>query len=166
MQDLAYREVYAMNPVGARKRCNGPSHPAPVRRQKGAPAGEQGYGGVRSALHEPSSRLSLRGPRAILKTPQGNSCGTARRAPSPCPGPPFAVQSGRTFRMRWEPMVKIIYRDKEWEVKAGMTVRDAILKVGLNPLAVLALREGKLIHENTILREGDVIKLVSVVSGG
>lgn len=63
-------------------------------------------------------------------------------------------------------MVKILYRDREWEVRAGMTVRDAILKVGLNPLAVLALREGKLIHENTILREGDVITLISVVSGG
>ncbi|MGQ9458531.1 MAG: MoaD/ThiS family protein [Anaerolineae bacterium] len=63
-------------------------------------------------------------------------------------------------------MVKILYRDRAWEVRAGMTVRDAILKVGLNPLAVLALREGKLIHENTILREGDVITLIGVVSGG
>lgn len=63
-------------------------------------------------------------------------------------------------------MVKILYRDREWEVRAGMTVRDAILKVGLNPLAVLALRAGKLIHENTVLREGDVITLISVVSGG
>ena len=48
-------------------------------------------------------------------------------------------------------MVKVIFRDKEWELRAGMTVRDAILKVGLNPEAVLAVRDGKLISEATIL---------------
>ncbi len=63
-------------------------------------------------------------------------------------------------------MVKIIFRDKEWELRAGMTVRDAILKVGLDPQAVLAVREGKLINEATILRDGDTIKLIGVISGG
>jgi len=47
-----------------------------------------------------------------------------------------------------------------------MTVRDAIRKVGLDPDAVLALRDGVLINEETILDEGDVVKLVAVVSGG
>jgi len=28
-------------------------------------------------------------------------------------------------------MVKVTFRNKEWELRAGMTVRDAILKVGL-----------------------------------
>ena len=51
-------------------------------------------------------------------------------------------------------MVKLIYRKKVWEVKPGMTVRDAILKTGLKPYAVLAVRDG------------DEIKLVAVVSGG
>jgi sulfur carrier protein ThiS len=63
-------------------------------------------------------------------------------------------------------MVKVIFRDKEWEVRAGMTVRDAILKVGLDPLAVLAVRDGKLINEATIVRDGDTIKLIAVISGG
>ena len=63
-------------------------------------------------------------------------------------------------------MVKVIFRDKEWEVRAGMTVRHAILKVGLDPLAVLAVRDGKLINEATITRQGDEIKLVAVISGG
>ena len=49
-------------------------------------------------------------------------------------------------------MVKVMFRDKEWEVRAGMTVRDAILKVGLDPQAVLPVRDGKLINEATILR--------------
>lgn len=63
-------------------------------------------------------------------------------------------------------MVKVIFRDKEWELRAGMTVRDAILKLGLNPEAVLAVRDGKLINEATILMDGDTVKLIAVVSGG
>ncbi|HNS51608.1 MAG TPA: MoaD/ThiS family protein [Anaerolineae bacterium] len=63
-------------------------------------------------------------------------------------------------------MVKFIYRDKTWDVKAGSTVRDAMLKLGLNPEGVLAMREGRLISEETLTREGDTIKLVAVVSGG
>ncbi len=63
-------------------------------------------------------------------------------------------------------MVKIIYRDKEWELKGGMTVRSAILKAGLDPEAVLAVRDGKLINEETILKNGDIIKLIAVISGG
>lgn len=62
--------------------------------------------------------------------------------------------------------MKIIYRDKEWELPGGMTVRDAIRKVGLDPEAVLATREGKLINDSTILNDEDVVKLVAVISGG
>lgn len=63
-------------------------------------------------------------------------------------------------------MVKLIHRNQEWEVKAGMTIRDAILKAGLNPEAVLAVRDGQLINEDTKIQNGDVIKLIAVVSGG
>ena len=63
-------------------------------------------------------------------------------------------------------MVKVMFRDKEWEVRAGMTALDAILKVGLDPQSVLPVRDGKLINEATILRQGDVIRLVAVISGG
>lgn len=62
--------------------------------------------------------------------------------------------------------VKITLRDKEYEVKAGMTLRHALLKLGLQPEAYLAVRDGKLITEDIILREGDQIKLIAVISGG
>mgnify|MGYP000577911907 FL=1 len=62
--------------------------------------------------------------------------------------------------------MKVIYRDKTWELRGGMTVRDAIRKVGLDPEAVLALRNGVLVNEETILNEDDELKLVAVVSGG
>ena len=63
-------------------------------------------------------------------------------------------------------MIKLIYRNKHWELPAGMTVRDAILKCGLNPEQVLAVREGKLINESVLLKDNDEIKLVAVISGG
>lgn len=62
--------------------------------------------------------------------------------------------------------VKIKYRDKEYEVNAGMTVRDAIKKIGLQPEAVLAVSDGKLITDDTLIQPGMQLKLVAVVSGG
>jgi sulfur carrier protein ThiS len=63
-------------------------------------------------------------------------------------------------------MVKVIYRDRTWEVKPGSTVRHVIEKAGLNPESVLALRDGRLVSEETLTEEGQVIKLIAVVSGG
>lgn len=62
--------------------------------------------------------------------------------------------------------MKIIYRDKVWELKGRTTVRDAIRKVGLHPEAVLALRDGDLITDDVIIAGDDTVKLISVVSGG
>ncbi len=58
------------------------------------------------------------------------------------------------------------FRGQEWTLPAGMTVRDAIKKAGLQVEGVLPVRDGKLITEDTITRPGDEIKLVAVVSGG
>jgi sulfur carrier protein ThiS len=63
-------------------------------------------------------------------------------------------------------MVKVLYRDKAWEVKPGSTVRHVIEQAGLNPESILAVREGKLVNEATLTQDGDTIKLVAVVSGG
>jgi len=63
-------------------------------------------------------------------------------------------------------MVRVIYRDKTWDVKPGSTVRHIIKEAGLNPESVLAVRDGKLINEETLTQNGDTIKLVTVVSGG
>jgi sulfur carrier protein ThiS len=62
--------------------------------------------------------------------------------------------------------MRIIYRDKTWELKGNTTIRDAIKKIGLDPQAVLALRDGKLVTDDTIAGPDDTIKLVAVVSGG
>jgi sulfur carrier protein ThiS len=63
-------------------------------------------------------------------------------------------------------MAEIIYRDKTWEIKGGATVRDTLLKLGINPESVLVVRDGKLINEATIVRKDDALKVVAVISGG
>jgi sulfur carrier protein len=62
--------------------------------------------------------------------------------------------------------VKIILRDQEFEVRPGITLQKALKKIGVNPETVLATRDGELITEDEILREGEMVKLVAVISGG
>jgi len=61
---------------------------------------------------------------------------------------------------------KLRLRDKEFEVPAGMTVRDAMLRVGIEPESVLPTRGGELITDDEHVREGELIRLVAVISGG
>jgi|YNPBryantNP2012_1023418.scaffolds.fasta_scaffold110134_1 sulfur carrier protein ThiS len=61
---------------------------------------------------------------------------------------------------------KIIYHKQEWEVESGQTVRAAIEKIGLDPYSVMALRDKRLLSDQTVIEPGDEIRLVAVVSGG
>ena len=60
----------------------------------------------------------------------------------------------------------IRYRKQELQVKAGMNIRSAIEKMQLDPLAVLPVKDKKLVNDQTILEPGDEIRLVDVISGG
>ena len=62
--------------------------------------------------------------------------------------------------------VKLILRDKEYEVRPGMTLLSSLEKIQVLPEAVLATRNGEMILEDEILKDGEVIKLVAVISGG
>lgn len=62
--------------------------------------------------------------------------------------------------------VKLILRDKEYEVKPGMTLLSSLEKCNVIPESVIATRDGEMILEDEILKDGDVIKLVAVISGG
>ena len=57
-------------------------------------------------------------------------------------------------------------RDKQYEVRHGMTVRDALLRLDIPPETVLLTRQGQLITDDVILEEGEVIRLIAVISGG
>ena len=60
----------------------------------------------------------------------------------------------------------IILRDQKYEVKAGSTLLAALNKLEILPESVICVRDGELVTEDTILRDGETIKLVSVISGG
>ena len=60
----------------------------------------------------------------------------------------------------------IILRDQKYEVKAGSTLLAALNKLEILPESIICVRDGELITEDTILRNGETIKLVSVISGG
>ena len=62
--------------------------------------------------------------------------------------------------------VKLVMREKEYEVKPGMTLLDSLKKISILPESVIATREGEMILEDEILRDGDVVKLIAVISGG
>jgi sulfur carrier protein ThiS len=63
-------------------------------------------------------------------------------------------------------LVKLILRDKEYEVKPGMTLLSALQKINVVPESVIATRDGEMILEDEILKNGDVVKLIAVISGG
>ena len=63
-------------------------------------------------------------------------------------------------------MVKLILREKEFEVRPGMTLLSALEKCDILSESVIATRDGELILDDEILSDGDVIKLVAVISGG
>jgi sulfur carrier protein len=65
-----------------------------------------------------------------------------------------------------ENLVKLMLRNKEYEVKAGMTLLSALQKINVLPESVIATREGEMILEDEILKDGDVVKLIAVISGG
>lgn len=63
-------------------------------------------------------------------------------------------------------MVKLILRNKEYEVKPGMTLLSALEKIDVVPESVIATRDGEMILEDEILKDGEVVKLIAVISGG
>ena len=63
-------------------------------------------------------------------------------------------------------MVKLILRDRAYEVKSGMTLLSALQKCDIVPESVIATRAGEMILEDEILQDGDEVRLVAVISGG
>jgi sulfur carrier protein ThiS len=62
--------------------------------------------------------------------------------------------------------VRIAYRGQSYEVEDGLTVKEALVKIGLEPQLYLAVRNGQLVTEDQKLKVDDRIKLVAIVSGG
>ena len=86
-----------------------------------------------------------------------------------------SIVRGEGFAVKWhngrmnqtgEKLVKLILRDKVYEVKAGMDLLSALKRNNIVPESVIATRDGEMIVEDEILKDGDEIKLITVISGG
>ncbi len=51
-------------------------------------------------------------------------------------------------------------------MKPGMTLLSALEKINVVPESVIATRNGEMILEDEILNDGEVIRLIAVISGG
>lgn len=61
---------------------------------------------------------------------------------------------------------KMRYRDQTYEVPTGITIRDALIRLQIEPETVLPTRDGELLTDDEQVREGETIRLVRVISGG
>jgi len=62
--------------------------------------------------------------------------------------------------------ITLILRKKELYLEGTQTVREALEKLDLSPETHLAVRNGELLNDREHLKDGDVVKLVPVISGG
>lgn len=62
--------------------------------------------------------------------------------------------------------VILIYRKQKLEVEGTLTVREALQQLGLSPESHLIVRDGELLNENDVLRNGEEVKVISAISGG
>ena len=62
--------------------------------------------------------------------------------------------------------VRVVFRKQTFVVKPGMTLRNALEDIGVDPETVIAIREGEMITADETLRDEDDVKLISIISGG
>ena len=65
--------------------------------------------------------------------------------------------------------VRIITEDEERMVdinKKGVKIEDVLRKVGINPVTVLVKKNERLVPVEEKVKDGDVLELIPVVSGG
>jgi sulfur carrier protein ThiS len=63
-------------------------------------------------------------------------------------------------------MIKVTYRDQQWEVPDHITVRELIIRCGLDPATDLAIRDRQMVLASEVLDGDDETKLIAVITGG
>ena len=62
--------------------------------------------------------------------------------------------------------VWLTHRDKIYEVPPGLTLGETLRRIGIALDRVIPSENGQVVDDEIILAEGQVIKLVPVISGG
>jgi sulfur carrier protein ThiS len=63
-------------------------------------------------------------------------------------------------------VARLVLRNREFEVRPGITILYALIKLGIDVQVVRPMRDGQLIDLETVLEEGDLIQLVPLIAGG
>lgn len=64
------------------------------------------------------------------------------------------------------PIITLTLRKQEFKLEEEITVKQALERLKLPPQSYLVVRGGELLTEDLRLKDGDVVKLVPVISGG
>lgn len=62
--------------------------------------------------------------------------------------------------------IRLILRKQEFTLEGTHTVQQALEALDLSPEAYLVVRNGELLNEREAIKDGDVVKIVPVISGG
>lgn len=62
--------------------------------------------------------------------------------------------------------VILILRKQEFQLEGTLMVKDALKKLDLSPESHLVVRDGNLLTENDVLRNGETVKIIAAISGG
>lgn len=62
--------------------------------------------------------------------------------------------------------ITLTLRKKEYKLEGSITVKKALHMLNLSSESHLVVRDGVLLVETEKLRDGDVVKIISAISGG
>lgn len=60
----------------------------------------------------------------------------------------------------------VILKGQTHLIPSGRTLRQALSELEIPPQSVLALRDGEVISEDAVLKEGDQVRLIYIIAGG
>lgn len=61
---------------------------------------------------------------------------------------------------------KVVFRKKTYEFEENMSVKKVLKRICISSESYLVVRDGKLLTENDMIKDGEIIKIISVISGG
>jgi sulfur carrier protein ThiS len=63
--------------------------------------------------------------------------------------------------------IEFVLKEQTLKVEEkSISIRDAMRALHLSPQAYLAVKDGVLLNEGDVVRAGEVVRLVAVISGG
>lgn len=63
--------------------------------------------------------------------------------------------------------IQLTLRKQTFEIdEKSIQVKLVLRKINLSPESHLVVRQGELLNENDYLKDGDIVKIVAVISGG